>query len=93
LRVWEAACSVGTMQVVLGKQTDHGVINTKKGRLLLVVRDRWEPERKVTTLRVGVWPQSVSVVQIVLLYTHNKEMGKQLDIGLGLYPNPGESGK
>jgi len=34
-----------------------------------------EPEWKVTELRVGVWPQGVGVVQIVLLYTNKQDRG------------------
>jgi len=38
-----------------------------------MVRDRWETERKVTKLRVGVRSQRIRVVQIVLLHANTQQ--------------------
>jgi len=85
LRVWEAACSVGVVQIVLlyTNKWDRGVSSERKATVGkreergvgVVARNTLETERKVTGLRVGVWPQGVGVVQIVLLYTNTQDRG------------------
>jgi len=83
LRVGVWPQGVGIVQIVLlyTNKWDRGVSSERKATVGkreergVVARNTLEAERKVTELRVGVWPQGVGVVQIVLLYTNTQDRG------------------
>jgi len=83
LRVSVWPQGVGVVQIVLlyTKKWDRGASSKRKATVGkreergVVAKNTLEAERKVTELRVGVWPQGVGVVQIVLLYKNKWDRG------------------